>query len=420
MASVFNALDDNLSHNSEFWYKLDPKSPEDPLTSVVYTGNLMLKLKSKLKVTKCVLTKTHLYCVSNHNLPKYKAFINWKLLTCFVEETETTKMFGFRLGDEIFQDFYVNDENDLNCWVDRLAQVTILSSFEQDLVVIKPISDGKGSEVFLCKYWETGQEFVLKMFRKVEIEAKPSVFKQVLNEINALRIFDNDKIVKLHRIYETEAHVYLMLDYFPHGDLCQWYSKQKTMDENLVVKIIREVLKALNYVHSVGIAHRDIKLENVAIVENDLEVGVKLIDFGLSCEYANGLFQKCGSLGCIAPEVFKSSGYNSKVDIFSTGVLFYKLLTGKSLFPGETAQEIFDLNKKCELNLSCKSLKKVSKQTIDLLRSLLSVDPFQRCTAAEALAYPFTSQSKSQKIIIKLAEATPESIDDECKSHRFA
>ena len=419
MASVFNALDYNLTHNSEFWHKLDPRSPEDLLTSVVHSGELRLKLKSKLKLGKFVLTKTHLYYISKWNLPKYKVSINWKVLACFVEETETTKTFGFRLGDEIFQDFYVNDENDLNCWVDRLAQVTILYSFEQDVVVIKPISNGKSSEVFLCKYLETGQEFVLKMFKKVEIEAKPSVFKQLLNEINALRTLVNDKLVKLHRVYETEANVYLLLDYFPQGDLYQWYSKQKKVAESLVVRIVREVLKALNYVHSMGIAHRDIKPENVAIVENDGDVGVRLIDFGLSCEYTNEIFQKCGSPGYMAPEIFKNSGYNFKVDIFSTGVLMYKLLTGKSLFPGKTSEEIIESNRKCEFDLSCNSLKKVSKETKDLLKSLLSIDPYQRCTAAEALTYPCITQTKSVKINIKLAEATPESINDAFKSDRF-
>ena len=419
MASVFNALDYNLTNNSEFWVKIDPRSPEDLLTSVLHSGELRLKLKSKFKVAKCLLTRSHLYYISKWNLPKYKVCINWKVLTGFVEETESTKVFGFRLGDEIFNDFYVNDENDLNQWIECLAKATILNSFEEDVVVVKPISIGKSSEIFLCKYLENGKEFVLKMFKKEVIEAKPSVFKQVLNEINTLRALVSDKLVKLHRIYETERNVYLMLDYYPDGDLYQWYSKHKKMKESIVVKIVREILKALNYVHCMGIVHRDIKPENLAIVEINGDIAVKLIDFGLSCECTSEIFQRCGSPGYMAPEIFKTTGYNFKVDIFSTGVLMYKLLTGKSLFRGKSSEEILQSNRKCEFNLSCKLLKKVSNETLDLLKSLLSIDPLLRSTAAEALTFNCITKSKPLAINTKLIETTPESINEGSKSDGF-
>ena len=420
MASVFNALDYKLTYNSEFWLKIDPRSPEDLLTSVLHTGELRLKLKSEFKVVKCLLTKSHLYYLSKWNLPKYKVCINWKVLTGFVEETEGAQVFGFRLGDEIFQDFYVKDENDLNQWIECLAKATILNSFEEDVVVVKPICVSKSSEIFLCKYLENGQEFVLKMFRNEDIEAKPSVFKLLLNEINALRALNSDKLVKMHRIYETEANVYLLLDYYPDGDLYQWYSRNKRkMKESTVVKIVREVLKALNFVHCMGIVHRDIKPENLAIVEINGDIAVKIIDFGLSCDCTNDIYQRCGSPGYMAPEIFKSTGYNFKVDIFSTGVLMYKLLTGKSLFRGKSSEEILESNRKCEFNLTSKLLKKVSNETLDLLKSLLSIDPFLRCTAAEALTFTCITKSKPLDINLKLIETTPESLNDASKSDRF-
>jgi serine/threonine protein kinase len=121
----------------------------------------------------------------------------------------------------------------------------------------------------------------------------------------------------------------------------------------------------------------------------------------------------------MAPEIFKSTGYNFKVDIFSTGVLMYKLLTGKSLFRGKSSEEILESNRKCEFNLTSKLLKKVSNETLDLLKSLLSIDPFLRCTAAEALTFTCIAKSKPLDINLKLIETTPESLNDASKSDRF-
>ncbi|MBL2533696.1 serine/threonine protein kinase, partial [Klebsiella pneumoniae] len=90
-------------------------------------------------------------------------------------------------------------------------------------------------------------------------------------------------------------------------------------------------LQTLSYIHSMGIVHRDIKPENIMMLD-DNSFQFKIIDFGLACDAGYGLSQKCGSPGCVAPEILRGEVYGSKVDLFSAGILMYIILTGKSPF----------------------------------------------------------------------------------------
>lgn len=79
---------------------------------------------------------------------------------------------------------------------------------------------------------------------------------------------------------------------------------------------------------------------------------MKIADFGLASYVADGelLNLRCGSPGYVAPELLEDSGYDTKADIFSAGVILYVLLSGRPAFPGANYQEILTKNRKCELS----------------------------------------------------------------------
>ena len=420
MASIFNSLDHKLNPAPAFWQKLDPRSPEDLITAVVFSGELKLKINNNLyKTRKCVLTKTHLYYLSKWNLPKYKVKINWKVLEPFCEDIENMSSYGFRLGDSVFQDFYTKSRKELDLWISHLSSATILTSFEDDYIVIKPLYRGKNSCVLLAQSIDTNEEFALKVFYKDDLKDKAFLMQQILNEIQALKMLDSQKIVKLHRVYETKKNVYLLLDYFPDGDLYHYLNTVKKISEPEVVRIIGEVLKALNFVHTMGFMHRDIKAENIAVYKENNQIQIKLIDFGLACEHFPELNQKCGSPGYMAPELLDGKKYSFKADLFSTGALMYKLLCGKSLFAGKNTQDILEKNRKCLISFGNSTLKKVSKSTLELLKSLLEVNPLFRCSASEALTYATVSQSKSYEIVNNSVETTPDTLSEAHKQEKF-
>ncbi len=95
-------------------------------------------------------------------------------------------------------------------------------------------------------------------------------------------------------------------------------------------------MKALHYTHSKGIAHRDIKAENILVKREEDRWIVKIIDWGLGTIVGNGeLVRKCGTPEYVAPEVFSNS-YNEKCDLWSFGVILYIMLMGEMPFKGKS------------------------------------------------------------------------------------
>ena len=117
------------------------------------------------------------------------------------------------------------------------------------------------------------------------------------------------------------------------------------LDRKAVVSLMEGMLRGVHYLHSKGIFHRDIKLDNIMLRRDGNSYRPVIIDLGMAhyTENSNYLFDKCGSPGYIAPEVFIHGARNPKGDVFSLGVIFYLLyflflfrLFKKALFVGET------------------------------------------------------------------------------------
>ena len=109
--------------------------------------------------------------------------------------------------------------------------------------------------------------------------------------------------------------------------------------------VILNLLSALAYLHSKSIVHRDIKLENILMVDEESDGEILLIDFGLCCEVDGAMLtQQSGSPGYMAPEIIAGLHYGVKVDIFGAGIILYILLTGTPPYPGNTSEEVMIKN----------------------------------------------------------------------------
>lgn len=116
--------------------------------------------------------------------------------------------------------------------------------------------------------------------------------------------------------------------------------------EKDAAKILHQILLGLNYMHKRNIIHRDIKPENILLESKNINsVVVKITDFGFAKCYDpynfEGFDEVLGSPLYMAPEIVKKMKYDSKVDIWSLGIMAYIILSGKPPFTGKTKDEIF-------------------------------------------------------------------------------
>jgi len=217
-----------------------------------------------------------------------------------------------------------------------------------------------------------GSPVVVKKMSKTEVD--PSWVK---NEVRAGSVLKQKGLVKFREHLEDELHDYVIVDYVKGKDLLEYMEdrKFKPLSEKSARKVIKQLLKALQHCHKLGITHKDLKLENVMV---DKKLRTTLIDFGF-CEFASHGEKSSKWVGTpdyAAPEIILKHPYSSyKADVYSAGVVLFSLLTG--VLP-------FDLKKKCEILWSGQKpvvsweeecLPNLSKSAKSLLDKMLEADP---------------------------------------------
>lgn len=226
----------------------------------------------------------------------------------------------------------------------------------------------------------------------------------VLDEIEILKKLDHPNIVKLLDVYIVEKTcVFMFLGYCDGGTLENLIDKSPGgfLAEPHVIAITRELLSAVWYIHSKGICHRDIKLENILLRKRKdakFPFSVVLADFGISklgLKSTDLMSLKCGSLLFTAPEVFRGTFYTNTCDVWAIGVTVHWMLAGNAPFGHVVTQSttksdraIEDAVKKEILSGVLKEnaiFRRVSDKAKAFVRSLLLVNPSKRPTADMAL-----------------------------------
>ena len=156
-----------------------------------------------------------------------------------------------------------------------------------------------------------------------------------MDEIKYMRVLDHPNLLKMFYCYDYRTYVVLVLEHIDGGTLADKI-KANSITTQKALQYTHDILESLAYMHSLNIIHRDIKSTNVMFkkIKGENFETLKLIDFGLCGDLTDKsekslIHDKCGTLGYLAPELIAKKSnkyfYNSKVDIFSTGVLLYEM-----------------------------------------------------------------------------------------------
>lgn len=392
MSSIFEKIDADSNPNGKFWTIPNENYINEISNNLIFQGQLKVPLSAELlKRRSFILTKSNLYYMKKSGkIPKLVSKICWKKVEPFTEESGLDARFGFRLGyKKKFQDFYTDNTSELDDWLDHLSKVAIMSDIEEDYAIIKEIGKGNYAQVYLAQDLGTHEQYAVKNISKEILLHTPRGVQSAISEIDIMRRIYHQNIVNLHKVYESETMVSLVMDYMPAGDLFHRLQKRDRFHELVASKFMINLLEGIQYLHDNMIIHRDLKPENLLMKKADNEFEFKICDFGLSCISGDEQILRCGSPGYVAPEVLYRQPYTSKVDIFGAGVILYIILCGYSPFNGKDIGEILIKNKECKVTFPNKYWKHVSEHGIDLVKRLMNPDPLLRISADEALKHPW-------------------------------
>ena len=246
---------------------------------------------------------------------------------------------------------------------------------------------GKGAfgKVNLSLHTLTGRLVAIKSINKSKLTNERQKQKIKIETGIMKSLSNSNNVVKFFETYETKKHICIVMEYICAGDLLSYIKKRSKLTEPVSKFIFKQIILALQYIHSHNIVHRDIKLDNILI---DLDNNIKICDFGVSKIIKKGdiMVEQCGTPAYIAPEILKNRGYEGfAVDIWSAGVVLYAMLSGTVPFKGGDIKELHELI----INGKFNPIKNISKEATSLINKLLEVDPKNRITVDEILTHPW-------------------------------
>eukprot|EP01083_Nonionella_stella_P005945 17159_1 len=166
-------------------------------------------------------------------------------------------------------------------------------------------------------------------FHHIDTDARSEVLATMQNEIAILKKVDHPNIVKLFDVYEDRHRLHLVMEFLPGGELFARICEKESFSEKEAVRILREILEALDHMHDKNILHLDLKPDNILFSSKADDAPIKLIDFGMARVVPRlaKLKDRVGTPNYMAPEVFEGH-YSKAADIWSVGVIAFCMLFG--------------------------------------------------------------------------------------------
>lgn len=252
----------------------------------------------------------------------------------------------------------------------------------------KPLGEGSFGSAFraLCK--QTSQERAVKAIEIKNVK-NPERFER---EINIARKLDHPNVVRLYETFRDAKKIYLVMELCSGGELFDRIVDEAPngFDETHAANYIRQILAAICYLHAHRFAHRDVKPENFLFHDCSPDSQLKIIDFGLACQYEPGkrMSTKAGTAYYVAPEVLKGD-YTEKCDVWSAGVISFVLLCGYPPFAGDSDPEILKKVKTGNFEFRSPEWDAISQGAKNLVTQMLTFDPALRPSAEVAHMSPW-------------------------------
>ncbi|KAJ0702798.1 putative protein kinase CAMK-CAMKL-CHK1 family [Helianthus annuus] len=247
----------------------------------------------------------------------------------------------------------------------------------------KTLGIGTLGKVKIAKHTETGETLAIKIYNKRKA-VNLDMLQQIKMEIATMKLLKHPNVVRLYEVIGTPSDIYVILEYLRGGNLLDKIVEHGRMNEDEARYYFQQLINAVDYCHSRGVYHRDLKPKNLLL---DASGNLKVTDFVWSAlaqqVEANGLLHtKGGTTNYAAPEVLSDKGYDgAAADLWSCGVILFELLAGYMPFDDSNRMNLLGRIKAAEF--TCPSW--LSLDTKRLIHRLLDPDRSTRITLPELL-----------------------------------
>ncbi|KAL0479427.1 serine/threonine kinase 4 [Acrasis kona] len=264
------------------------------------------------------------------------------------------------------------------------------------------LDEGSSGTVYKGIHRKTGDVCAIKI---IQLKADTKL-DAIENEISVMYSCNHDNIVKYIGSFSRGQDLWIVMEYLKGGKLTDLLLTTQ-LTEREIASICREVLQALSYLHKNARIHRDIKSDNILI---GVSGEIKLADFGFCAELGDNKDKRKSVVGTpywMAPEVIRGVEYDTKVDLWSLGIMALELADGEPpLLDLPPLRALFLIATQPPPTL--REPEKWSEEFKDFLQNCLSKSPQKRASADELLSHPFITKGGDTAWLVSLMQTVKE------------
>ncbi|ERE80694.1 death-associated protein kinase 1-like protein [Cricetulus griseus] len=272
------------------------------------------------------------------------------------------------------------------------------------------LGSGQFAVVKKCREKSTGLQYAAKFIKKRRTKSsRRGVSREdIEREVSILKEIRHPNVITLHEVYENKTDVILILELVAGGELFDFLAEKESLTEEEATEFLKQILSGVCYLHSLQIAHFDLKPENIMLLDRNVpKPRIKIIDFGLAhkIDFGNEFKNIFGTPEFVAPEIVNYEPLGLEADMWSIGVITYILLSGASPFLGDTKQETLANVSAVNYEFEEEFFRNTSALAKDFIRRLLVKDPKKRMTIQDSLQHPWIKPKDTQQALSRKASA---------------
>ncbi|ELP91088.1 myosin light chain kinase, putative [Entamoeba invadens IP1] len=285
-----------------------------------------------------------------------------------------------------------DDEMDSSCdtqhdKVNGSPEITSYTEIQKQFVLLQIVGRGGFSVVYKALHKASEEVVALKVIDKSLVNT--TQLQTLKREIGFAKCCIHKYILKVYDIFEDGDSIYEVLKYAKGGNLYERITHQ-VLTEQQAQWVMYQVASAIYYLHSNGICDRDIKPENILLMDSS-SLNVNLVDFGLAKKFVGDVLKTpCGTFNYAPPEILlKMSQYTHLCDIFSFGVTLFVSMCGYYPFDGDSIMENVQQMIEGDINFDESEWDRVSEECKNFIRKCLSANIENRLNIEGVLTHPW-------------------------------